>query len=185
MEPLQAAGFVIEGINDMTGLPEYRNGGLLVDLGFLVPKQADITLVPQLPESDVVVEWRALTVASLDHIAAALRAELGVDAATFPLVKVCLPGLGKGPLRAQLSSPMWVRTRALVPCRCWKAALGRLAAWLRAPCAPTAHPPFLSTLMAPCSNQHAGERTVCHVDALAVVCWGQQSACTDVTILSN
>jgi hypothetical protein len=38
--------------------------------------------------SPVVVEWRALTVALLDRVAAALRARLGLDADRLPLVKV-------------------------------------------------------------------------------------------------
>lgn len=46
----------------MTGLPEYRNGGLFVDLGALVPKDESILTISHKPESEVIVEWRALTV---------------------------------------------------------------------------------------------------------------------------
>lgn len=72
----------------VTGLPEYRNGGLLVDLGYLVPKHASVITQAHTPDSDVIVEWRALTVATLDAIAAQLRSALGVTPASFPLVKV-------------------------------------------------------------------------------------------------
>ena len=33
IEPLQAAGIAVTDIDGLTGLPEYRNGGLFVDLG--------------------------------------------------------------------------------------------------------------------------------------------------------
>ena len=36
IEPLQAAGIVVTDIDGLTGLAEYRNGGLLVDTGVLV-----------------------------------------------------------------------------------------------------------------------------------------------------
>ena len=38
IEPLEAAGIRIVGLDGLTGLAEYRNGGLLVDLGVLVPR---------------------------------------------------------------------------------------------------------------------------------------------------
>ena len=37
IEPLQAAGIAVTDIDALTGLPEYRNGGLFVDLDALVP----------------------------------------------------------------------------------------------------------------------------------------------------
>ena len=36
IEPLQAAGIEVTDIDGLTGLAEYRNGGLLVDTGVLV-----------------------------------------------------------------------------------------------------------------------------------------------------
>lgn len=33
MEPLALAGIVFEGVEKLTGLAEYRNGGLFVDMG--------------------------------------------------------------------------------------------------------------------------------------------------------
>ena len=53
MEPLQAAGFTIRDLGAMTGLPEYRNGGLLVDLGLLVPKHASVIIDSHAPDSQV------------------------------------------------------------------------------------------------------------------------------------
>ena len=53
----------------LTGLAEYRNGGLFLDCGIIVPR--DETLLRQRldPFSEAVVEWRALTVALLDRLA--------------------------------------------------------------------------------------------------------------------
>ena len=72
------------------GLPEYRNGGLLVDLGFLTLRDpTSLPLSPQSPSAPAapipllevthgaVIEWRAVTVIALDKIAAALRVKLG------------------------------------------------------------------------------------------------------------
>ncbi len=38
IEPLQWAGFTVTDIDGLTGLAEYRNGGLFVDTGMLVPR---------------------------------------------------------------------------------------------------------------------------------------------------
>ena len=88
LEPLQELGLTITHLDQLTGLAEYRNGGLCIDLGLLEPKYAEITQVPYLPSSEVIVEWRALTVILLDRIADTLRQSLQLDAQTLPLVKV-------------------------------------------------------------------------------------------------
>ena len=87
-EPLEACGLTVINLDSLTGLAEYRNGGLFVDLGVLRPKHELVTAEVHGIDSEIVVEWRALTVALLDRIADPLRRELGVDRATFPLVKV-------------------------------------------------------------------------------------------------
>ncbi|MFQ5775291.1 MAG: URC4/urg3 family protein [Kiloniellaceae bacterium] len=88
VEPLEAAGVEVTGLDELTGLPEYRNGGLFIDLGVLRPKHAGVLSEAHTVESEVVVEWRALTVALLDGLAEAVRARLGLDAARLPLAKV-------------------------------------------------------------------------------------------------
>ena len=40
IEPLEEAGVAVTRIDELTGLPEYRNGGLLVDLGVIRPRAA-------------------------------------------------------------------------------------------------------------------------------------------------
>jgi hypothetical protein len=88
VEPLEAGGTAVTELNQLTGLPEYRNGGLFVDGGVLVPKHDAVLREPHEVGSEIVVEWRALTVALLDLLAEPVRAELGLDAASLPLAKV-------------------------------------------------------------------------------------------------
>ena len=87
-EPLEQRGVQITGVNELTGLAEYRNGGLFVDGGVLVAKDARVLTVPHAVWSTVVVEWRALTIALLDRIAVEMRRLLGRSADELPLVKV-------------------------------------------------------------------------------------------------
>lgn len=88
VEPLEEAGIKIVDLDALTGLPEYRNGGLLVDSGALRVKRREILERAWAPGDEVIVEWRALTVALLDRIGAHVRLHLGLDAETLPLVKV-------------------------------------------------------------------------------------------------
>ncbi|KAE8152492.1 DUF1688-domain-containing protein [Aspergillus avenaceus] len=82
----------------LTGLPEYRNGGLLIDMGLLILKEADaergivaykenaqikgqpnMEVVPLFPaDDDVIVEWRAITVGFLDELLVEVNSQLGL-----------------------------------------------------------------------------------------------------------
>ena len=88
LEPLEEAGIAVTGLDALTGLPEYRNGGLLLDLGVLTPNDRDLPRRPLSAGDEPIVEWRALTVMLLDRLAERVRARLGLDAAAFPLAKV-------------------------------------------------------------------------------------------------
>jgi Protein of unknown function (DUF1688) len=88
IEPLVAGGFAITEIDGLTGLGEYRNGGLLIDGGVLVPRDPGLARQRLDPAGEPVVEWRALTVALLDRLAPLVREKLGVDAASFPLASM-------------------------------------------------------------------------------------------------
>ncbi|KAF8950134.1 hypothetical protein BGZ46_004744, partial [Entomortierella lignicola] len=90
----------------LTGLPEYRNGGLLVDLGFMTlkpkeeerglanykhnalkPGQPAVEVVPTFEPSDpVIIEWRAMTVATLDRVAIEVRKLLDLPHLTLAQV---------------------------------------------------------------------------------------------------
>ncbi len=88
IEPLEDAGFHIANIDALTGLAEYRNGGLFIDCGALVARDDDLMRRPLDPFEEAVIEWRALTVALLDRLAERVRHRFGLDAAQFPLAKV-------------------------------------------------------------------------------------------------
>lgn len=88
LEPLQWAGIAVAGQEALTGLPEYRNGGLLIDTGVLVPRSAAAFERLWKPGDEFIVEWRALTVTLLDELAAQVRAELGLDEVRLPLACV-------------------------------------------------------------------------------------------------
>lgn len=87
-EPLEESGVRITEANELTGLAEYRNGGLFVDGGVLVPKHPGVVSETHEVSSPVVVEWRALSIILLDKIAVELRRLLGLSADELPLAKV-------------------------------------------------------------------------------------------------
>lgn len=91
MQPMQSLLKIqFAGTELLTGLPEYRNGGLFVDLGVLNLRGADmerglqnyadwcrrthtrpVEVAPMFePGDDVVVEWRGVTVGFLDRLCA-------------------------------------------------------------------------------------------------------------------
>jgi hypothetical protein len=92
IEPLQQAGFTVTGIDGLTGLAEYRNGGLFVDTGVLALRDPEEAAREHAVGSTLVVEWRALTVALLDRLAAAVRAKLNKSAAEMPLASILQGG---------------------------------------------------------------------------------------------
>jgi len=88
IEPLQRAGIDVTDIDGLTGLAEYRNGGLFVDGGVLTFRDEADALREHDVASPLVVEWRALTVALLDRVADKVRQRLGLDASALPLAKI-------------------------------------------------------------------------------------------------
>jgi hypothetical protein len=88
IEPLQRAGVAVVDIDGLTGLAEYRNGGLFVDGGVLSLRDSSNAARAHAVDSPLVVEWRALTVALLDRLAGLIRQRLGQNAETLPLAKI-------------------------------------------------------------------------------------------------
>jgi hypothetical protein len=80
LEPFEWAGVQVGGLDELTGLPEYRNGGLLLDAGVIVPRDAAFAARPRQPAEPWVIEWRALTVTLLDELAPRVREALGAPA---------------------------------------------------------------------------------------------------------
>lgn len=88
IEPLQRAGFEVTDIDGLTGLAEYRNGGLFVDHEVLRLRDAGDAERAHAVDSLLVVEWRALTVALLDRLAELVRAKLGRTPESLPLASI-------------------------------------------------------------------------------------------------
>ena len=88
IEPLEEAGITVHSLDGLTGLAEYRNGGLFIDDGVLILRDpADMARTHAVGDP-LVVGWRSMTVALLDRIAPLVRERLGVAEADFPLARV-------------------------------------------------------------------------------------------------
>jgi hypothetical protein len=92
IEPLQWAGLEVTDIDGLTGLAEYRNGGLFIDTGVLSLRDRAAGSHEHTVDSELVVEWRALTVALLDRLADIIRARLNMDRESLPLAKILQGG---------------------------------------------------------------------------------------------
>ncbi|GAS87370.1 URC4/urg3 family protein [Mycolicibacterium brisbanense] len=88
LEPFAWSGVQVTGLDALTGLPEYRNGGLLLDTAVLQLRKPEWARRAWSVGDELVVEWRALTVALLDELAALVRVRLGVGAEQLPLACV-------------------------------------------------------------------------------------------------
>jgi len=88
IEPLQEAGIEVIDIDGLTGLAEYRNGGLFVDTGVLQLTDPGDAERSHHVSDPLIVAWRAMTVALLDRMAPQVRELLGVSEASFPLARM-------------------------------------------------------------------------------------------------
>ncbi len=88
IEPIEEAGYKVTGVEGLTGLAEYRNGGLMIDSGLIQVKDPKALEQAWAPDSELVVEWRALTVHLLDVIGEGVQKTMGKSAQEFPLAKV-------------------------------------------------------------------------------------------------
>lgn len=85
IEPLEKAGISVTNVHELTGLAEYRNGGLMVDMNILNPREPAALSKTYSIADPFVVGWRSLTVALLDQLAPLVAAGLGLKPALFPL----------------------------------------------------------------------------------------------------
>jgi hypothetical protein len=88
LEPFHWAGVKVRGLDKLTGLPEYRNGGLLLDTGVLQLREPEAARTVWHPGDEIIVEWRALTVSLLDELAHGVRRELSLSDDKMPLACV-------------------------------------------------------------------------------------------------
>jgi hypothetical protein len=92
LEPLQTLGLGVTGLEALTGLAEYRNGGLFIDMSVLVPKHPAVLAESHPPGATVIVEWRALTVSLLDRLADQIRQQLHKTPQELPLPNILQGG---------------------------------------------------------------------------------------------
>ena len=88
IEPIEETGCKVTDVEGLTGLAEYRNGGLMLDSGLLSLKKSEDQAKAWAPNTDLIIEWRALTIVLLDIIGAEVQSSLGRSAQEFPLAKV-------------------------------------------------------------------------------------------------
>jgi Protein of unknown function (DUF1688) len=88
IEPLETAGLTVVDVGGLTGLAEYRNGGLFVDMGVLVPRDRAASDRVHDVSDPFVVGWRAATVCLLDEVAPMVASRLGLTTEEFPLARV-------------------------------------------------------------------------------------------------
>jgi len=88
LEPFEWAGVKVRGLEALTGLPEYRNGGLFLDSGVLLPRSQELLQRRWRVGDEFIVEWRALTVALLDELAPRVRKRLNRTEQQLPLACV-------------------------------------------------------------------------------------------------
>lgn len=88
IEPLIARGIMVTEIDGLTGLAEYRNGGLFIDMEVLRLKQPSQSANVHEVTSPLIIEWRALTIALLDRLLPLVRKELDVSTERFPIASM-------------------------------------------------------------------------------------------------
>ncbi|MBY0415657.1 MAG: URC4/urg3 family protein [Bdellovibrionales bacterium] len=120
IEPLIEAGFNVTDVDKLTGLAEYRNGGLLLDRNLITLRNPALAELSHKPDSELIIEWRGLTVALLDRIGAAVQKKLNKSPSDFPLAKVLEGGTwwagrkAAKALRADSSPPLKIESDGTV-----------------------------------------------------------------------
>jgi hypothetical protein len=108
------------GTGRLTGLPEYRNGGLLLDAGVIVPRNPRLLARRWKPGDEFIIEWRALTVVLLDELAVLVRERLGLgaDALPWPASSKAAPGPPAARSRPNCAPAARRRCRSTATARC-------------------------------------------------------------------
>lgn len=86
LEPIVEAGYKLLNLEQLTGLAEYRNGGLFYDLEVIQLKEKKLIKEAHKPDSHIIIEWRALTLILLDKLLPLVKKRIGVT--DFPLTKL-------------------------------------------------------------------------------------------------
>lgn len=88
IEPLEENGVYVEDLDRLTGLPEYRNGGLFLDMGVLTLRDSSDATKSHSPDSALIIEWRAATICLLDDLYPLFLSALDLKSGDFPLTKM-------------------------------------------------------------------------------------------------
>lgn len=88
LEPFEWAGIKVTGLDDLTGLAEYRNGGLMLESGLIGLKKTELAQKEHDAGDGLIIEWRALTIALLDELRLPVAERLDVKDKDFPLAKL-------------------------------------------------------------------------------------------------
>lgn len=88
LEPFEWSGAKVHDAHLLTALGEYRNGGLMLDSGLLRLRDEEAARQTWNVGDEIIVEWRALTVALMDEVAEAVRRKLHLDEHKLSLAKV-------------------------------------------------------------------------------------------------
>ncbi len=120
IEPLQLAGIKIIHLDALTGLAEYRNGGLFIDTGTISLRDKTEMETLHDPKSPLIVEWRALTLTLLDQLAEQIRRHTNTNAESMPLVSILQGGTWSAGrriaqrLRSDASPPLRLKSRGTI-----------------------------------------------------------------------
>lgn len=86
----------IRGMEFLTGLAEYRNGGLFIDMNVIKIKNKNLLNQQPLPvDHEAIIEWRALTIILIDKLWNNLRKRLGKNKEEFTLAMLLEAGTWK------------------------------------------------------------------------------------------
>ena len=88
VDPINESGLSVLGFDDLSCLAEYRNGGLLYDGEVISLRDQAALEKSHAPSSELVIEWRALTVVLMEKVADRVRELLGKTKNELPLGKV-------------------------------------------------------------------------------------------------
>merc|ERR1712079_484126 len=88
LEPIESFGIKFLETDLFTALAEYRNGGLLVDTGVLNLKNRGMAHRMNDPGSELIVEWRAMTICLIDMVADGVRKHYGKSKEQLPLPSI-------------------------------------------------------------------------------------------------
>lgn len=88
VSPISSSGVELWAIEELTGLADERNGGLFIDQKVIELKDKELYKIEHALESELIVEWRALTIQLLERVGEHIQKALGKKAYEFPLGRV-------------------------------------------------------------------------------------------------